>query len=173
MKCLGHKVKVAGHVSNVPAIVLASWRSLSSADVMFRRQRSKGSWNYMETKPLLCSFPSLPVRMGHSCSPFSSRTRRDKERETDDMVRWVSKAWKTNSGMNRDTGKHLTSRPPLHPNHVLQHPPAHVYLQKKSVTFRGIAFFKTHSWTTQLLSDDSCPHSFLQFTQFLSMKTGH
>ena len=33
-----------------------SWRSLTSADVTLRRQRSKASWHWREPEPFLCSF---------------------------------------------------------------------------------------------------------------------
>lgn len=51
----------------------------------------------------------LFLHMGRSCCTFPKHT------ETDDMVKWVSKAWKTNSGTDSSTGKHLTSRPSPHP----------------------------------------------------------
>lgn len=48
---------------------------------MFRRRRSKGSWEYTETKPSLSPFPSLCMCVGRSWSTFSSSTHGEKRRE--------------------------------------------------------------------------------------------
>lgn len=54
-----------------------------------------------------------------------------RDRETDDMVRWLSEAQKTNSGT--DTGKRLTSTSPPHP----------IMFSCQSLTFRAALFFST------------------------------
>lgn len=132
MHCLGRNVKVLGCVSSFLAIVFTSWQSLTFADAKFRRQRSGGSWR--ETRPVLSLSPPLFI---HSFSTFSLNTLRGRsgqeeiEKKTDDMD-VNQQSWK-NKKQHRDsdTGNHLTSRPHPHPNHVLRHPSAHVYPQRK------------------------------------------
>lgn len=86
-----------------------------------------------------------------SCSVFSWNVCREKERENDDMAEWVSIAQKTNSGIDGDTGKHLISRPPFKPSHVLRPPLAYIFLQKKGDMFLYksliIHFFVTRNQT--------------------------
>lgn len=133
------RIKWQGTFAVSPAIVFTSWRSSTYADVMFRRQRSKGSWDWMETKQPLCSFHSHGSFM---LCIFLKRSKWQRERH-----RWhgeVSQqsSEKINSGTDSDTGKHLTSRLPAHSNHVLRRLSAHAYLQRG---LSGALFSTSHS----------------------------
>lgn len=83
---------------------------LTSDDVMFRRQGSKGSCEWMETVP-----PFVPsfIRVVHTLQIFPKQTRKNKGSKKP-MTWWVSKAQKTNNGTESDTGRDLTSRPVRH-----------------------------------------------------------
>lgn len=83
---------------------------LTCADVTFRRQRSKGSCEWMETVP-----PFVPsyIWVVHTLQIFPKQTRKNKGSKKP-MTWWVSKAQKTNNGTESDTGRDLTSRPVRH-----------------------------------------------------------
>lgn len=119
---------------------------LTSADVRFRRQRSKGSCEWMETVP-----PFVPsfIWVVHTLQIFPKQTWKNKGSKKP-MTWWVSKAQKTNNGTESDTGRDLTSRPVRHLTPIMCF--ASVYLP---------TFFTSYS-----LEYEDCPaRSCFQFTR--------
>ena len=82
------------------------------------------------------------------------------------MVRWVSKSQRINSGMDSDTGKRHTSRPPPHPSHVLRHFSAPIEVQRNVLVEKHFGLFHTNN---SFISEDGVTSDKLSCSDFLQI----